>query len=217
MAKQLKQIQQYELKVPGIGMNQTRHGTLVFRFTAKNILKLRDALALAAEKLTELAVLLIEQEREAEVAQLAPPPDPETIHQQRLGKARRIPQAGLDKQVEKSLERARSFSRRNAVVAASGEGKEIVAPPVKQRSTLVNVGAKPLGAGDIARRIIEKKEPDEPEGFTESVRDPNQEIELPDFKPSEQVQQTEQVKVIVSGGFEPDDGLLGEPPASIRE
>jgi hypothetical protein len=212
MAKALKQIQQYELKVPGIGFHTTRFGTLMFKFNAKNILKLRDALAHAAQYLTDLAVTLIEQEREAEVRELAPPPGPEERHKERLSKARQIPAAGVQKQVEKSIERARAASRRNAVQAAvgDGEGAEVVRLPAKQRSTLVNVGAKPLGAGDMARKIIEKTEPILPD-FPETTGQSEEPEQPQNFTPTE-----EAPKVIISGGFESDDGSLGEPPASIR-
>jgi hypothetical protein len=142
----IKQLQ-YELKLPGIGFHTTKHGTLNLKYSSANILKLRDALNHAAEKLSEQALKLVEEEREEEIRRLAPPPTPAQKHEQRVTQAK---------------------------------------------------GAQPRG---IAKSIIERRPQPSQEGAEQSSTET-----APAVPP----------RVIVSGGFEQDDGMLGEPPASIR-
>jgi len=164
-----KKVHQYELKVPGVGMSPTRFGTLIFRYTSSNILKLRDALALAAEKLTEHAVKLIEEERAEEIRRLTPPLDADEKHAQRIKQAQEIPNA--PRQVTDSIERARTASRRPIQVGGIG---------------VIRGGEK----------VIPVAQPEQAES----------ENHLDNGAP----------KVFVSGGFESDDGSLGNPPPSIR-
>lgn len=126
---------QYELKIPGVGFHNTKHGTLMLKFTSNNILALKEHLLGAAAKLGDLAAQQLEEEKEAEERKLRPPPSREETHVQNIRRARAMP----------------------------------VVPSMARRI----IAAAPVEEGDKTPRTI------------------------------------------VTGGFEPDDGILGEPPAKI--
>ena len=184
MAKTVLKLQ-HEIVIPGIGFHTTKNGTLMLKFTSGNIIRLRDALNLAAERLTEKAVQIVEDERQEEIRRMTPPPSPEKKHELRVAVARGV--------------------------------------------SRVPTNSQAIQPNGMARRIIEQTITDQPfnhDHFTTSENESKaQSILVPDqldtrfesaTERSDSSEAVQAQRVIISGGFEPDDGSLGTPQPTIR-